>query len=156
MTDEEIKKLVESAVAAAVAAVTAPVAGLTERALRGDAMVAAQKILAPLALQESSKSRVIELVLERAVPVKDGALDLTKFTEAVNAQAKVEGEYVASLTGAGRVIGMGSAPPVDPAAETKMREAAVRSHKRAVDVFSEFGLPADAVKAIASGYGEAA
>ncbi len=152
MTKEDIQKLVESAVAAAVAAVSAPVAGLTERALRGDAMVAAQKILAPLALQESSKSRVIE----RAVPVKDGALDLARFTEAVNAQAKVEGEYVASLTGAGRVIGMGSAPPADPAAETKMREAAARSHKRAVDVFSEFGLPADAVKAIASGYGEAA
>ncbi len=156
MTDEEIKKLVESAVAAAVTAVTAPVASLTERALKGDAMIEARKILTPLALQEASKARVIDLVLSQPLPLKEGALDLVKFTEAVNEQAKAEGAYVAGLTEAGRVRGMGATPPADPATETKVREAGVRTHKKALDVFSEFGISEAAAKAIASEYGEAA
>ncbi len=130
MTEEQITKLVESAVAAAVKSVSAPMAGLTERALRGDAMVQAQKILAGVSLAEASKARVIDMVLERTIPVKEGALDVAAFTEAVNFEAKREGEYISRITGGGRVTGMGSAP-VDP---VKLQEARTREKAEAVEV----------------------
>lgn len=149
MDEAAVQKLIEAAVKSAQTP-------LLERAIRGDAREEATRILAGVTLQEASKSRVIDLVLARELPVTDGALDKVKFAEAVNAEAKLEGAYVASLTGAGRVTGMGQSVVVDPAAETRLHEASVRTHKRAFDVFSQFGLPADAAKRIAEGYGEAA
>ncbi len=151
METAEIQKLIEAAVAKA----TSP---LQERALRGDAAVEANRILSSVTLPEASKQRVVDMVLREALPLTEGKLDAVKFADLVNAEAKREGAYVASLTGAGRVTGMGSYPgPVaDPAAETKLREASATTHKRALSGFSEFGLPAGAAKAIADGYGEAA
>src|SRR6185369_815639 len=98
MDEAAVQKLIESAVKSAQAP-------LLERAIRGDAREAATRILKDVNLQEASKSRVIDLVLSRELPILEGALDATKFTELVNAEAKREGAYVASLTNAGRVTG---------------------------------------------------
>jgi len=149
MDETAVQKLIESAVKSAQAP-------LLERAIRGDAREEASRILKDITLQEASKARVVDLVLSREIPMLEGALDKVKFAEAVNAEAKREGAYVASLTGAGRVIGMGSggAAP-NPEAETKLREASAMAHRRALSVFAGFGLPETAVKAIAAGYGEA-
>ncbi len=151
MDAAELKSLKES-----LATQSAVNAKLLERALRGDAREEASKILAPLSLAEASKARVIDTVLMQELPLKDGALDPVKFAEAVNAEAKREGAYVAGLVGSGKVIGMGPAPVVDPATATKIAEASKATYKKALDVFSEFGLSEAAAKSIASGYGEAA
>jgi len=145
MDAAEIQRLIEAA--------TQP---LRDRALRGDAAVEANRLLEWVTLPGASKMRIVETLLRETLPVKDGALDATAFADLVNAEAKREGAYVASLTGAGRVTGMGSAPVSDPASETKLREVSKATYQRAHDVFSEFGIPAAAAKAIAAGYGEAA
>lgn len=113
---EDISKLRET-----IQARDGQIQQLLERAIRGDARDEAAKILRSMSLPEVSKQRVIESVL-RDIPKKDGAVDVAKFTEAVNAAAKDEGAYVASLTGSGNVIGMGGAP-VDP---VKARESQAR------------------------------
>lgn len=143
MTDEEIKKLVESAVStavtAAVAAVQAPVVSLTERAVREDAQRQAVAILQPVTLPDTSKQRVIETVLRDPIPMKEGKIDAVKLTEAINAQAKIEGQYVADLTGSGRVFGMGGSPVVSiDAKEAKaQRKEEKRAFKESRNVFEE-------------------
>ena len=152
MDAAEFKKLQES-----MAAQEANNKILLERAIRSDARELATATLKPLALQEASKARVIDLVMAKPLPMKDGALDVTAFTEAVNNEAKAEGAYVANLLESGRVRGMGSSAPAPTADEEKaLREASTRQHRRALDVFSEFGLPDGAAKKIADGFGEAA
>jgi len=97
-------------------------ARLLERALRGDAREAAESILKTTSLEKLAWPRVIEAVTSRAIPQKDGQLDLVVFTEAVNAAAKAEGAYVAALTGSGRVVGMGAAPPPEVDAKEAERK----------------------------------
>jgi hypothetical protein len=157
MTDEEIKKLVETttaaAVTAALAAVQTPVVSLTERALKGDAREEATKLLESVTLPESSKRKVIETVLREALPLKDGALDVTKFTERLNAEAKSEGQYVAELTGAGRITGLGGAPVVQmtEADQKAARKADKRAFKESVGVFEELMGNKEAAKFAVAG-----
>lgn len=150
MDEAAVQKLIEAAVKAAQAPLIA-------RAIRGDAREEASRVLTGISLQEASKARVIDRILSRDLPMVDEQLDKAKFSEALTAEAKAEGAYVASLTGAGRVIGMGSSGAAPDAASTvTLKEASLAMHKRALNVFSEFGVPPDAAKAIASKYGEAA
>jgi hypothetical protein len=165
MTEEQITKLVESAVTqavtAAIAGVQAPVKTLEQRALRGDAMVEANRTLKDLALTEATKQRVVETVLKGDIPVKDGALDAPKFAELVMAEAKREAAYVAQLTGSGRVVGMGSGialTETDPKAERKRLKEAKREKKAAKEAkrdnvlaWQEFGLSESAAKIAAKG-----
>ena len=147
MTDAEAKELRESS------------ARLLARALRSDAREQGMKILEGVTLPPASKLRVIDAVLEREIPRKDGELDLAKFTEAVNAEAKREGQYVASLTGAGRVTGMGAPGPVetDPAklreAEQRQESEQKRYRESATEVFSEL-MGSDDAGAHAASFGD--
>lgn len=132
MTDAEVKALVESAVTSAVttaiAAVQKPVSLLEARALRGDAVVLANRHLSTMrGLPDASKARVVEAAI-RDLPMKDGALDEAKFGELVLAEAKKEAQYVAQLTGAGNIAGMGPSGPAetDP---VKMAEARKRQQE---------------------------
>lgn len=109
---------------------------LLERALRSDAREQGMKLLEGVSLPHAAKLRVIEAVIEAGIPSKDDALDLTKFTEAVNAQAQKEGRYVSELTGAGRVVGMGSGP-ID--ADPKLREAEEQRREREAKQLKEAG-----------------
>jgi len=157
MTPEEITKLVESAVTkavtAAVAAVQTPVVSLTERALRGDAREEATKLLESVTLPEQSKRKVIDTVLREALPLKDGALDVAKFTERLNAEAKSEGQYVAELTGSGRITGLGGAPVVQmtEADQKAARKADKRAFKESVGVFEELMGNKEAAKFAVAG-----
>jgi hypothetical protein len=136
MDAAELKKLQES-----VAAQATLNQKLLERALKGDAQILAAKTLKTVALPEASKQRVVDAVLRESLPVTEaGELDTVKFAEAVNAAAKSEAEYVASLTGAGRVVGMGAgaapAEKIDPK-EAERREAdQKRFQESSVDVFT--------------------
>ena len=159
MTEQQINALVESAVNKAVAAVTSPVKALEQRALKGDAMVEASRILNPLALRESAKTMVVDNVLRFGeLPVKDGALDTAKFGEFVMAEAK----RVASAIGYDGVQGMGSgAPPIfgeEPMSEKKrLKEAKRRAalqkmeHEDSVSIFESLGMPKDAAEFAAKG-----
>ncbi len=136
MDAEELKALKEAQVALA-----ADNKRLLERATRADARELAASVLAPLSLVEASKARVINDVLSHELPMKDGTLDAAKFTEAVNASAKAEGAYVASLLGSGQIRGMGAGAP-QPVAETpeqiNAREAAqVRTQKNRVNIYAD-------------------
>lgn len=135
MDAAELKKLQES-----LASQAATNQRLLERAIRGDAREEAKRILKGTTLIEAAKERVIESVTRdfAAIPQKDGALDTVKFTEAVNAAAKAEGQYVASLIGSGQVRGMGAPAPVIDAKESerqaaddkKLRESRIANYMR--------------------------
>ncbi len=134
MTDAEVKVLVEnavtSAVTTAIAAVQKPVSLLEARALRGDAVVLANRHLSTMrGLPDASKSRVVEAAI-RDLPMKDGALDEAKFGELVLAEAKKEAQYVAQLTGAGNIAGMG---PSGPAETDPVKLAEARKRQREED-----------------------
>jgi hypothetical protein len=112
-------------------------ASLLSRALRGDARETATEVLKGISLPPAAKDRVMAECL-KDIPVKDGALDVTKFREAVNTAASAEGTYLGQLresSGFGLVRGMGvgqSAATIDPkeieriaAEDTKLQESAV-------------------------------
>ena len=149
MTAEEIKALVESAtktaVAEALAAVAQPVKVLETRALRGDAIVEANKILAPLTLHEAVKAEVIANVL-RDIPVKEGTVDAAAFGALVTAEAKRLGTLSAELTGAGRVTGMGA--PIQEAAKDRKPEE-IMDHS--VKTFMRLGLSEASAKRAVQG-----
>jgi hypothetical protein len=147
MTEADVKRLVESA--------TAP---LRSRALRGDALVEATRVLSPLNLHEAAKQEIITRVLDKpeAFPLTEGALDTKKFEELVMAEAK----RVAALLGVvapATVRGLGIAAPVEidakEAAKQAKRERKLREAEEegAVDVFQRLGMPEDAAKIAAKG-----
>lgn len=154
MDAAEVTKLVEAAVSKATAPLLAETALLKERAAKGDAVLEATKLLEKVTLPQSAKARVIEQAVAN-LPMKDGALDVAKFTETVNAFAKSEGEYIGSFSG-NRVQGMGSAPAVDPKETERLKEAAVRTQAQAEEVFAGFGMSEAAAKITALSFKEAA
>lgn len=156
MDEVAIKKLIESGVAAGVAAEMAklqkPVSALEARALRGDAVVLATKTMSGLALAEASKQRVIDNVLRGELPMKEGALDETAFQALVTNEAKAEATYVSTLTGRGNVVGMGTAHvEVSEADAKRIKEAKEQELKESQDAFSAFGLPKGVAELAATG-----
>lgn len=156
MTEVEIKALVESAVKAAVAEVRAPVSLLEARALKGDAMIEALGLLESTGLPQASRQRVCESVSAN-LPIKDGAIEMEKFKTLVMAEARREGAYIAQLTGAGRVQGLGPVTIIeaDQKSEKKrLKEARKEAERLAEDgaeIFKAFGLTEAAAKLAANG-----
>jgi hypothetical protein len=151
MTEAEVTRLIESR----TAAITAP---LHARALRGDAMVEANRVLFPLSLHEAAKQEIITRVLEKpeAFPLTEGALDTKKFEELVMAEAR----RVAALLGVVapatvRGLGIGAPVEIDPkvaAKEAKRQRKLLEAEEEgAVDVFQRLGMPEDAAKIAAKG-----
>lgn len=91
--EAQIKRLIEAA--------TNP---FRERALRGDAVVLASRILAGVSFTEGQKQFVIEETLRNPIPVEGDKIDEKKFSDLVVAEAKRLG--VALGTG-GKVRGLG-------------------------------------------------
>jgi len=156
MDEAAVKRLIESAVAAATAPLLETSTKLRERAVRGDALIEASKILAPITLSEAAKQRVVENVL-RDVPIKDGELDTAKFGELVNAEAKREGAYVSQLTGGGRVSGMGPTSTSGEPTKRELKEAkrerkeGKRLQESAVETFMAFGMDKKSAELAAEG-----
>ncbi len=145
MDEAAVNKLIESAVAKA----NAPLIG---RALRGDATVLANRLLADISLPEAAKQEVIANVLREALPVIEGTndLDTAKFGALVTAESKRIGALVSSLTGGGRVTGMGA--PGEPIRTTeavivKPEEVLAKS----VKTFMRLGMSEAAATAAAKG-----
>jgi hypothetical protein len=147
MTEADVKRLVESA--------TAP---LRSRALRGDALVEATRVLSPLNLHEAAKQEIITRVIDKpeAFPLTEGGLDIGKFGELVMAEAK----RIAALLGVvapSSVRGLGIGAPVEiDAKEAKKAAKLARELREAeeadtVDVFQRLGMPENAAKLAAKG-----
>jgi hypothetical protein len=136
LTEQELAQLRESLLAPTNSQVTR----LLEAELRRDALAHGAKVLKGIELPSVSKERVIQSVIERALP-KDAAgnLDLAKLTEAYTEAAKEEGVYVASLTGGRGVRGFGPSPAPAPVVDAKEAERQAEYDKRfdgrAVKVF---------------------
>lgn len=113
MDEAAVKKLIESAVRDATSS-------LKERALRGDAVVCANRALKGVSLSDVQKQYVIDTVLKESLPLTDGALDEKKFAELTIAEAK---RYGASISGGARVTGMGQVPIAEAAKEGKKCKA---------------------------------
>jgi hypothetical protein len=168
MTEAEVKKLLVDEIAKA----TSP---LKERALRGDAIVAAGNILAEVSLTEAQKQYVVGRVIASDLPLKDGALDAKKFGELVMAEARA---YGATLGNGARVTGLGSPIEISEAgaatdddddddetdtaakkfaANMKKKRAAAkeslvdREHADAVRLFESLGMNEDQATAAAIG-----
>ena len=121
MEPDELKLLRES------------VARLSGKETRREAIQEGARILRDVSLPDAAKEYVIETVLKEALPMKDGALDTVKFTEAVNAEARRFG----SAIGAGpRVTGMGAGAQVVEITEAQ-RAAQVTATKAEEDVYRE-------------------
>ncbi len=142
MDAAEIKKLQESH-----AASLALIEKLQRRALRADALELAGAILGTTSLDEAQRKFVANLVVEREIPVKEGALDAPKFTEAINAAASA---YSATLPATGGVRGLGAPGPtlIHESAEVKAaREANLKeSQARQVQALVDLGLSEKAAK----------
>ncbi len=125
MTREETQALVEAAVKNAVAPFQKDI-------LRRSAREEAMRCLEGIKLPQRSKDRIADAALRsieiaEAGVVKDGELVVEKFREVVVKEAKSEAEYLAEITGAGNVTGMGPAAspfaPAETAEQIAAREA---------------------------------
>jgi hypothetical protein len=116
LTKEEAQRLIESGIRERMAP-------LEERLLKADAREEITSILEGVTLPEAAKKRIAQRVLEN-VPSHRGELDTAKLREAVVKEAKAEGEYLAQITGSGRVLGFGA-----PALEEVKPEEAERREK---------------------------
>lgn len=145
MTEDEAKKLIEAAVSP-----------FRERAMRSDARDEATSIMKSISLPEQAKARIVERAIA-TLPLKEsGELNIEKLREQVVSEAKAEGEYLASITGSGRITGLGPSfaavqDPVKLAEARKESEAEVASIREASkNVFTRLTGSAKAGEAAAA------
>ena len=144
MTAEETQKLIEAAVAP-----------FRERVVKGDARAEATRLLETITLPAIAKNRIIERACASVPLTAAGDMDVDKLREAVVAESKAEGEYIASLTGGGQVRGMGIGTVAQPA--PKPEEIAAREAQRKADeadevaMWQEMGLTEKGAKFAAKG-----
>lgn len=129
MTEQEQKDLSEA---------QAENARLREALLLREAADYVTATLATAKLPDLTKARLAES-LSKSPSVKDGALDKDVFKTVIEAAVKAEAEYLAKVTGGGRIVGMGSSEP--PA----FNEAAL------VESFKALGLNESTAKLAAQG-----
>ena len=100
------------------------VARLSSKETRREAIQEGARILRDVELPDAAKEYVIETVLKESLPMKDGTLDLTKFKESVDAEAR---RFGAAIGAGPRVTGMGAAPVVEI---TEAQRAAVAEREK--------------------------
>ena len=108
---------------------------LLENERRREAIAEGAKVLGDVSLPGEAKKYIVETVLKEALPIKDGQLDVVKFTESVNAEAK----RFSGALGVTRVTGMGAAPVVEitEAQRTQQREQQQAEHDTYVESWAE-------------------
>jgi hypothetical protein len=136
MTATEVKRLVE--------------AGVRQATLPARAREEAARLLESVTLPDKAKARIVERVVEDLDLSRD--LDLEEFGKAIAKEAKAEGEYLASITGSGRVLGMGVAPvELKPKEAKRLKEAEKEKRREARSIFESLGMPEEAAKIAAKG-----
>jgi len=102
----------------------------------------ARKAMENISLPAAAKTRVVTKV-SADPPMKEGKLDVEKLTEAVEAEAKLEADYLESLGVTGKVTDQGAASSESGDAEVK--------ESLASGIGSFFNLSDDAAKRAANG-----
>lgn len=102
MNEQEIKDLQE-----AKAASDAEVARLREALLLREARDLTAAELAKIEMPEMTRTRLVEMLAARPVIV-EGKLDVDAFKARIAEAAKDELTYLAGVTGAGKITGMGT------------------------------------------------
>ncbi len=148
MDAAELKTLQES-----LSATQAVNAQLLERAIKADAREEATRLLEAVTLPPQAKTRIVASVMAQGVPTKDGALDTAKLKEAVDAAAKAEGQYLASIIPSGNVIGMGQrpAPQLDATESARRQQLAKDEEANGIAIFESLGMPKEAATFAAKG-----
>jgi hypothetical protein len=142
VSDMDADKL--QALSESLAAATAK---LDLREARANAKDIAVKALEGLKLPAEAKEDIVARVLE-SVPMKDGALDEAKFSEGLKTETARTAKLLASVSGNGRVTGMGtSVIEAAPGTPPKPEEINARS----VAVFKRLGLSEAAAKRAVAG-----
>ncbi len=146
LTLQEAQKLINDGIAAA----TAP---MVKRLQLADAREEANAVLESVTLPPAAKARIVKRVLAAIPTTAEGAIDTAKLRESIVKEAKSEGEYLATVTGSGRVFGMGAAPVVqlDENERKRLKEEKKERKKEAIDVFESIGMPSEAAKIAAKG-----
>ena len=135
---------------------------LIDRALKGDAVVEASRIMKPLAMRESAKQLAIDNVIERGLPVAaDGrTLDSQKFGELLTAEARrvaaALGESVeVGLTGGELSLAGEHVEALSP--KKLLKEAKRRAEleqfqmQESASIFESIGMPKKAAELAAKG-----
>lgn len=120
-------------------------ARMQEAMILRDARDVAAETLRTIEMPEMTRTRLLESAIV-SPPVKDGALDREAFVTSVKEAATRELAYIASLSGAGAIRGMGSAGA--SAGDSPQREAATADLTAG---FVAMGLSESAAKAAATG-----
>ncbi len=97
----------------------------------------------PAELPELTRDRLVES-LSKNPPVKEGALDTEALKANIEESVKSELDYLAKVTGSGKVLGMGSAPA---GAETDVKE----SEAKLASALGDLGLSESAVRTAVAG-----
>lgn len=105
---------------------------LVEKDVRREAIEVGARTLETVSLNEAAKMYIVETVIDRGVPKKDGTLDTEKFTEAIEAETRKFGGAIGALP---RVQDMGAAAPVQ-ITEAQRKEISDRE-KAAADSYKE-------------------
>lgn len=84
--------------------------------------VVAEKLQAST-LPEITRKRVETKLLKESVPSKDGKLDAVAFEQTIKEAIDHEVEYLAELTGAGKITGMGGTHPSTENLDAPLTEA---------------------------------
>lgn len=156
MTEAEVLRLLEAERSKWESESTAKTLRVLEaRALRGDAMVAAARICAPLQMREGLKQLAVDTVLRLDLPVKEGLLDETKFGELLTSELKRVAEAAGEFAG---VKHLGLTTEVEEIDEKKRLKEAKRQreldelqHEESVSIFESLGMPKDAAEFAAKG-----
>lgn len=145
MNEADVKKLIETQIGTAVKP-------YQQRAIKGDAREEASQVLKTITLPEAAKLKITEAALVNLPTTAEGELDTKAFREALAASAKAEGEYLAGITGSGRVFGMGTsaAAPVE-LTEAQRGEREKQDFADTVNVFESLGMPKAAAELAAKG-----
>jgi hypothetical protein len=122
-------------------AADAELARLREALLLREARDVAAAELAKVEMPEVTRARLLEALAVRPV-IKDAALDADAFRAVIAEAAKNEMAYLASVTGSGRVTGMGSGGGELPEAEIE---------KRLTEAFGALGLSESLAQRAAKG-----
>lgn len=133
VTLEEARKQIE--------AQAQELARLREALMLREARDVVAETLARIEMPEPTRHRLLES-LSANPPVQDGVLDREALVQRVQEAAQAELEYLARITGAGRVVGMGASERT-PTAE--------QLESRLVESFRRLGLSETAAKVAAAG-----
>ena len=114
MTAADVQKLVE--------------AGVRKATLPDTARKEGARLLEGVNLPDKTKLRVIEAAVKTLDLEKP--LDLEAFGKVIATEAKAEAQYLAEITGSGRVLGMGAAPVQIDAKEAKRERKALKEARR--------------------------